>query len=87
MLLVGCAGSATTSSTGDYIGDSALTAKVKTSLLESKDTSGTAISVETFKGTVQLSRFVKTEQEKKSAGEITAAVDGAKKVVNNKGVK
>jgi osmotically-inducible protein OsmY len=86
-LLAGCAGSSTSASTGEYIDDATITTKVKAKLFESKDTSGTAISVETFKGTVQLSGFVKSEAEKKKAGEIAAAVDGVKSVQNNVSVK
>jgi osmotically-inducible protein OsmY len=86
-LAVGCAGSSTTSSTGEYIDDATLTAKVKTALYKSKDASGTAINVDTFKGTVQLSGFVDSESEKQRAGEIAAAIDGVKKVENNLSVK
>lgn len=80
--LVGCAGTQTQESTGEYFDDTAITTKVKSKLLLSKETTGTAISVETFKGIVQLSGFVKSEQEKKRAGEIAEAVDGVKKVEN-----
>ncbi len=80
--LVGCAGTQTQESTGEYFDDTTITTKVKSKLLLSKETTGTAISVETFKGIVQLSGFVKSEQEKKRAGEIAEAVDGVKKVEN-----
>ncbi|MGB5352411.1 MAG: BON domain-containing protein, partial [Woeseia sp.] len=56
--------------------------KVKSQLLLSKDTTGTAISVETFKGIVQLGGFVKTTEEKMRAGEIASAVAGVKRVEN-----
>ncbi|MGB5247548.1 MAG: BON domain-containing protein, partial [Woeseia sp.] len=54
----------------------------KSQLLLSKDTTGTAISVETFKGIVQLGGFVKTTEEKMRAGEIASAVAGVKRVEN-----
>lgn len=80
--LVGCAGSKTQESTGEYFDDTTITTKVKSKLLLSKETTGTAISVETFKGIVQLSGFVKSEQEKKRAGDIAKTVDGVKRVEN-----
>ncbi len=82
IVLIGCASTRTQESTGEYIDDTAITTKVKSKLLLSKDTSGTAISVETFKGIVQLSGFVKSEQERKRAGEIANTVTGVKRVEN-----
>lgn len=82
IILVGCAGSRTQESTGEYIDDATITTKVKTQLLLSEDTSGTAISVETFKGIVQLSGFVKSDQEKRRAEEIAGSIDGVKRVEN-----
>src|SRR3546814_20837154 len=43
---------------GQYVSDSATTAKVKTALLAEKGLKSTDISVETKNGTVQLSGFV-----------------------------
>ena len=82
IVLIGCAGSRTQESTGEYIDDATITTKVKSQLLLSEDTSGTAISVETFKGIVQLSGFVKSDQEKRRAEEIAGAIDGVKRVEN-----
>ncbi len=80
--MMGCASTQTQESTGEYIDDTTITTKVKSKLLLSKDTTGTAISVETFKGIVQLSGFVKSEQEKQRAEEIANTVGGVKKVEN-----
>lgn len=60
----GCAGTATRESTGEYVDDSVITGKVKSALLADKTVSGMAVKVETFKGTVQLSGFVDTEDRK-----------------------
>jgi len=87
MALAACAGSPTQESTGEYVDDVALTAKVKTELLKSPDTSGTAITIETFKGTVQLSGFVDSAAEKARAQEIAAAVAGVQAVDNKITVK
>jgi hyperosmotically inducible protein len=45
------------------------------------------ISVETFKGTVQLSGFVTTAQEKDKAGEIARKTKGVVDVKNNIAIK
>jgi hyperosmotically inducible protein len=82
IVLLGCAGSNTEKSTGDYIDDATITTKVKSQLLADEDTSGTAIEVETFKGVVQLSGFVKSSQEKQRAEQIASSVGGVKRVEN-----
>jgi hypothetical protein len=79
----GCAGTATKPSTGEYIDDGVVTARVKTALLRDKVTPGTQIQVETFRGVVQLSGFVATVAEKEHAAEVAQAVPGVQKVVNN----
>jgi hyperosmotically inducible periplasmic protein len=80
--LIGCASTRTQESTGEYIDDTTITTKVKSKLLLAKDTTGTAISVETFKGIVQLSGFVKSDQERQRAGEIAKSVAGVRRVEN-----
>lgn len=82
IVLIGCAATTTQESTGEYIDDTTITTKVKSKLLLAKDTTGTAISVETFKGIVQLSGFVKSDQERQRAEEIAKSVDGVKRVEN-----
>jgi hyperosmotically inducible periplasmic protein len=82
MALIGCASTSTQESTGEYIDDTTITTKVKSKLLLAKDTTGTAINVETFKGIVQLSGFVKSDQERKRAGEIARTVEGVVEVEN-----
>jgi hyperosmotically inducible periplasmic protein len=83
----GCAGTATKPSTGEYIDDGVVTARVKAALLRDKVTPGTDIQVETFRGVVQLSGFVNTGVEKTHATEVTRAVPGVQQVVNNITVK
>ncbi len=87
IILAGCAGTRTQESAGEYVDDVAITTKVKSKLLASPDTKGTAISVETFKGTVQLSGFVDTAMEKRKAEEIAADTDGVARVDNKITVK
>lgn len=66
--------------TSQYVDDATITTKVKTSLLADKDTSGTAIKVETENGTVMLSGSVKSNEEKLRALELARQVDGVKDV-------
>lgn len=70
-----------------YAGDSTITTKVKAALLAEKGLSSTAISVETYKGVVQLSGFVDDAGQVKKAGEAAARVGGVKSVKNTLGVK
>ena len=84
---VGCAATSTSESTGQYVDDSAITTKVKAALIKDETVSGTAIKVETFKGTVQLSGFVNTATEKARAENIAAGIAGVKSVENKLTVK
>jgi osmotically-inducible protein OsmY len=86
-MLSGCAATEDRPSTGQYIDDRAITAKVKADLLEDPVTDGLSINVDTFKGEVSMNGFVASAEEKRRAGEIARAVDGVKTVNNNLEVK
>jgi osmotically-inducible protein OsmY len=81
--ILGCASTSTKEGTGEYFDDSVVTAKVKAALFNEPTLSSGQISVETFKGTVQLSGFVKTPQEKGKAAEVARTVNGVASVKNN----
>jgi len=83
----GCAGTATRDSTGQYVDDSVITTKVKSSLLGDDAVKSFAVSVETHKRVVQLSGFVDTAEQKAAAGRDAWAVAGVKDVHNNLIVK
>ncbi len=85
--LASCAGTRTKESTGEYVDDSVITSRVKAALVADPVTKAREISVETFKGTVQLSGFVTTAQEKDRAGEIARKTKGVVEVKNNITVK
>lgn len=87
VLLAGCAGGPAKESTGEYIDDAAITAKVKTQLLRDPDVSGLQTQVETYKGQVQLSGFVDTPEQRAKAAEIARRVPGVKSVRNDLVVK
>jgi hyperosmotically inducible periplasmic protein len=76
----GCAVTRGQESTGAYIDDSAITATVKSRFVESKAVDAASISVETMKGTVMLSGFAKSANEKSSAESIARGVSGVTSV-------
>ena len=83
----GCAGTRTQESTGEYVDDSVITTKVKSLLAEDDFLKSFQISVESFKGIVQLSGFVNSQKAVDKAGEIAIGVKGVKSVKNNLNVK
>ncbi len=83
LLLAGCAGTRTQQSTGDYVDDAAITAKVKSALLADKEVSGLRIDVDTKKGAVHLSGSANTRHEANKAAELARGVAGVKSVHNN----
>ncbi|WP_414661591.1 BON domain-containing protein [Horticoccus sp. 23ND18S-11] len=82
-LATGCAGTTTRESTGEYIDDATVTAKVKAAFVKDPLVSAMDVKVETFKGTVQLSGFVDTADQKAKAEAIAAGVTGVTSVRNN----
>ncbi|ACU90254.1 BON domain-containing protein [Desulfomicrobium baculatum] len=84
---MGCAGSDTRQSTGQYVDDSAITAKVKAAIFDEDSLKSRQINVETFKGVVQLSGFVDSSKNYNKAEQIARDVDGVKSVINNIVVK
>ena len=83
LALAACASTDKREGTGEYFDDSVLTTKVKAALLKDPAVSGLAVNVETFKGVVQLSGFVKTSAERSRAAELARAVAGVKQVRND----
>jgi osmotically-inducible protein OsmY len=84
---VACASTPKQESTGEYVDDSVITTKVKSLLAADDFLKSFQISVETFKGTVQLSGFVGSQQAVDKAGEITRSVKGVTSVKNDLVVK
>src|SRR3990167_2807785 len=81
--LIGCASSTTSESTGQYLDDSVITTRVKSSLVGAKDVKSGHISVKTFKGVVQLSGFVDTPAQVLRAGQVSSKVHGVVRVEND----
>ena len=85
--VVGCAGSKTHESTGEYFDDSTITTKVKATMLGKAKLKSSNISVETFKGIVLLSGFVDSNDQSTLATEVARTVKGVKMVNNGLVVK
>jgi osmotically-inducible protein OsmY len=78
----GCASTAKTEGTGEYVDDSIVTTKVKAALVQDDNVSAAEVNVETFKGVVQLSGFVKSRAAMNRAIEVARGVSGVKSVKN-----
>jgi osmotically-inducible protein OsmY len=85
--LAACASTPKKASTGEYVDDSVITTKVKAKLAGEDWTSPFKISVETFKGVVQLSGFVNSKEQVEWAGNIARGVQGVRDVKNDLIVK
>ena len=85
--IAACASTRTQESTGEYVDDSVITATVKGKLASDDFFKSFQIGVETFKGVVQLSGFVNSQQVIDKAVEITKSVNGVKSVKNSLIVK
>ena len=84
---MGCASSAKHESTGQYVDDTAITAKVKTAIFEQPTLKSAEINVETFKGVVQLSGFVSSRDAADKAVVVAQNVKGVESVKNDMRIK
>lgn len=82
-----CAPTRTQQSAGEYFDDSVLTTKVKAALVEDPVTKAHQIGVETYRGTVQLSGFVDTKEERAKATTVARSVTGVTEVRNDLEIK
>ena len=85
--ILGCAGTATHESTGEYVTDSWITTKVKAALVEDPMVKATEVNVETFKGTVQLSGFVTSDAARSQAVQVARRIEGVTGVKNDMRIK
>lgn len=83
----GCASTNTQESTGQYVDDTAITTKVKAAIFKDDILKSAEINVETFKGAVQLSGFVRSEADIQRAVALTRSVDGVRSVKNDMRLK
>ena len=85
--VVGCASTPTQEGTGEYIDDTAITTKVKAAIFNEPTLKSAEINVETFKGVVQLSGFVKSQADITKAVQVARGVVGVKAVKNDLRIK
>ena len=79
----GCTATATRQSTGEYIDDTAVTARVKSAFVTDESVKAFDVQVETFRGVVQLSGFVDNQNQKIRAEQIARSTNGVRDVRNN----
>jgi hyperosmotically inducible protein len=80
---LGCAGTSSKESTGEYIDDSVITTRVKDAIFRESTLKSSEINVETFKGTVQLSGFVNSKADMDKAVMIARGIKGVQSVKND----
>ncbi len=84
---LGCASTAKTEGTGEYVDDTVITTKVKTAIFNEPTLKSAEINVETFKGVVQLSGFVSSRDAEAKAIAAAKTVGGVKSVKNDMRLK
>ncbi len=83
----GCGSTATKEGSGEYVDDSVITAKVKSAIFSDSTLKVNEINVETFKGVVQLSGFVRSQADIDQAIKVARGVAGVKSVKNDMRIK
>lgn len=81
--VVGCASTQKQESTGQYVDDTVITTTVKAAIFNEPSLKVSEINVETFKGVVQLSGFVRSEDSIATAARVARGVNGVKSVKND----
>lgn len=85
--LLGVTGCTTSSryeqSTGERIDDRGTSSRVRGALAEDTQYKYGGVNVATFKGTVQLSGFVNSRDQKNRAADLARNVNGVREVANN----
>ena len=84
---LGCAATAKSESTGQYVDDTVITGKVKSAILAEPTLKSAEINVETFKGIVQLSGFVSSQANVSTAVKTAENVNGVRSVKNDMRLK
>lgn len=85
--VVGCASTNKQESTGQYVDDTVITTAVKAAIFNEPSLKVAEINVETFKGAVQLSGFVRSQDNIATAINVTRGVNGVKSVKNDMRLK
>jgi hypothetical protein len=86
-VFVGCAATQKRESTGEYVDDSVVTAKIRAAIIAEPTLKMLQINVQTFKGIVQLNGFVDSAESLAKAGEVAQGVQGVRELKNDLVVK
>jgi hyperosmotically inducible protein len=82
-MMTGCAVTSGRESAGEYVDDKALGAKIKTALARDPQVKAHQVNVTAFRGDVQLSGFVDSQEQKARASEIVQNMEGVKELHND----
>lgn len=85
--LLGCASTSKQESTGAYVDDTVITTKAKAALFNEPTLQSSEIGVETYKGVVQLSGFIGTQEQINKAVDLTRKIGGVVSVKNDMRLK
>src|ERR1700682_1588940 len=85
--VAGCAATATHESTGQYVDATTITTRVKAAILKDESLKSAEINVETYKGRVQLSGFVRSQANIDQAVVVAQNVGGVTSVKNDMRLK
>ena len=66
-----------------FVNGTIITSSIKARLANTAGLETLSLTVQTLNGTVLLSGFAQTEEQKKMAGEIAERTEGVQKVINN----
>lgn len=80
---LGCTATETRQAPGEYMDDSVITGKVKTAIFNEPDLKTMEIGVETFRGRVQLSGFVSSQEAADRAVTVAGDVSGVTSVTHS----
>ena len=86
-MALGCASTSKQESTGQYVDDTAFTGYVKAAIFNEPTLKSAEINVETFKGRVQLSGFVRSKENIDRAVVVARGVNGVTSVANDMKLK
>lgn len=85
--ITACSSTPVQESAGQYLDSTTVTAQVKAALLNTPNLNSGHISVETYKGTVQLSGFVDSQAQSNLAESVAKDVPGVNRIKNDLIVK
>ncbi len=84
---IGCASTEKQAGMGEYVDDTVITTKTKAAIFNEPTLKSTEINVETFKGVVQLSGFVSSQENINTAVRLTRGIAGVTSVKNDMRLK